>query len=260
MTDLIAATFRMLCDSLAGYLLIIVITSGLPILSKLSFKFTPAQIKSFPLKVHPTLPDLQEFNPIECLVLYLMAYPALAMYRSGGVLGYLTLSVGLVGVLGGVIGPATLKYQEEDLEKKEQQQQEDEATVKSGGGLKEKEVMIKKKEKTGEDIVREPKSTLMKKQESVVKIDIFKKGTPATSEMSSTLTADTNVPVLQDEARSVQDSSLLKEMDGNLIDSNLEPHYSNLIDSANAPIFGVDSEGVSLDGLDDEVVCFGHTV
>ena len=33
--------------------------------------------------------------------------------------------------------------------------------------------------------------------------------------------------------------SLLKEMDGNLIDSNLEPHYSNLIDSANAPIFGV---------------------
>jgi PAS domain-containing protein len=28
-----------------------------------------------------------------------------------------------------------------------------------------------------------------------------------------------------------------------LIDSNLEPHYSNLIDSANAPIFGVDSEG-----------------
>ena len=32
-------------------------------------------------------------------------------------------------------------------------------------------------------------------------------------------------------------------MDGNLIDSNLEPHYSNLIDSANAPIFGVDSAG-----------------
>jgi PAS domain-containing protein len=28
-----------------------------------------------------------------------------------------------------------------------------------------------------------------------------------------------------------------------LIDSNLEPHYSNLIDSANAPIFGVDSVG-----------------
>jgi len=45
---------------------------------------------------------------------------------------------------------------------------------------------------------------------------------------------------------SLQDASLLnKEMDGNLIDSNLEPHYSNLIDSANAPIFGVDGEGVS---------------
>ena len=29
----------------------------------------------------------------------------------------------------------------------------------------------------------------------------------------------------------------------NLIDSNLEPHYSNLIDSANAPIFGVDRQG-----------------
>ena len=37
--------------------------------------------------------------------------------------------------------------------------------------------------------------------------------------------------------------SLESEMDGNLIDSNLEPHYSNLIDSANAPIFGVDSAG-----------------
>ena len=44
-------------------------------------------------------------------------------------------------------------------------------------------------------------------------------------------------------AYSVQDPALLKEMDGNLIDSNLEPHYSNLIDSANAPIFGVDGEG-----------------
>ena len=28
-------------------------------------------------------------------------------------------------------------------------------------------------------------------------------------------------------AYSVQDPALLKEMDGNLIDSNLEPHYSN---------------------------------
>ena len=32
-------------------------------------------------------------------------------------------------------------------------------------------------------------------------------------------------------------------IEGDLIDSSLEPHYSNLIDSANAPIFGVDSEG-----------------
>lgn len=32
-------------------------------------------------------------------------------------------------------------------------------------------------------------------------------------------------------------------IEGDLIDSNLEPHYTNLIDSANAPIFGVDSEG-----------------
>jgi hypothetical protein len=63
------------CDSLAGYLLITAITSGFSLVSK--FK-----LPRITLKLHSTLPELQDFNPIECLVLYLIAYPALAMYRA----------------------------------------------------------------------------------------------------------------------------------------------------------------------------------
>ena len=50
----------------------------------------------------------------------------------------------------------------------------------------------------------------------------------------------TDPDILQKRNAHRREQSLIE---GDLIDSNLEPHYSNLIDSANAPIFGVDSEG-----------------
>jgi len=52
--------------------------------------------------------------------------------------------------------------------------------------------------------------------------------------------ATTDPDILQKRSAHRREQSLIE---GDLIDSNLEPHYSNLIDSANAPIFGVDSEG-----------------
>ncbi|KAL7529363.1 hypothetical protein ACHAXR_002922, partial [Thalassiosira sp. AJA248-18] len=353
----LATGFHILCDSLAGYLLVIALTSGYPLVTKL-IKLPPQVKKS--LKVHPNLPDLQEFNPAECLLLYLVAYPAFVMYRSGGILGFLTLALGLMGVLGGVIGPAMIKFDKEEEDK----------SKKNNGGI------IKDNSNKGKD-------TDIKQVTS--RGSIFKKEISVTSKTSSTLTVDSSVaPALQDESSgtptmankgtqseagprkenvkfeekavpteaatpatttvsssqqvnnllcqgckqklenkgvrtnnifsgmkrhnserhnsdvlpedeedlsvvtwdpafaketkggpaggpggdsqgnkaptrpsivhahrriqsthsySIPDSSLIKEMDGNLIDSNLEPHYSNLIDSANAPIFGVDSAG-----------------
>ncbi len=55
------------------------------------------------------------------------------------------------------------------------------------------------------------------------------------------VTSSTTDPdILQKRSAHRREQSLIE---GELIDSNLEPHYSYLIDSANAPIFGVDSEG-----------------
>lgn len=53
-------------------------------------------------------------------------------------------------------------------------------------------------------------------------------------------TVTTDPDMLQKRNAHRREQSLIE---GDLIDSNLEPHYTNLIDSANAPIFGVDSEG-----------------
>ena len=53
--------------------------------------------------------------------------------------------------------------------------------------------------------------------------------------------AGTDLDVLQKKRSAHRREQSLIE--GHLIGSNLEPHYSNLIDSANAPIFGVDAVG-----------------
>ena len=50
----------------------------------------------------------------------------------------------------------------------------------------------------------------------------------------------TDPDILQKRSAHRREQSLIE---GDLIDSNLESQYTNLIDSANAPIFGVDSEG-----------------
>lgn len=73
--------------------------------------------KSF--KVHPNLPDLQEFSVVECLLLYLVSYPALAMYRSisGNLIGLLTLSIILAGLLLFLTGPMLVQYRQDQDEK-----------------------------------------------------------------------------------------------------------------------------------------------
>lgn len=277
---------RILMDTLSGYLLVVVFTSSLPIIRNKLSEDLPSQVKK-PFLVHPTLPDLQDFYMVECLVLYLVLYPALIAYRSipsGSILGYTSLTIGLIVVLGYGIGPV-MKKQQHELEEKRQ----------ALDALQEKN----------------PKENNNRTRE------MFKRDTPETTNNSS-LTADTNVPNLQaeentpttankygdnfdfnppnepsptkprnikrhsvsnvtedEDALSVvtwdapcpetqgqaqkpsghrrvhtsantfpvaatgqglrnEDGSLSKELDGNLIDSNLEPHYSNLIDSANA--------------------------
>ena len=100
-----------MCDTLAGYLLVIAITSGFSLVNKLKLPRVTA-----PLKLHSSLPDLKEFNPIECLVLYLVSYPALAMYRTvplGHIVGYTALAVGLLMLLLLGIGPAIIKMKKE---------------------------------------------------------------------------------------------------------------------------------------------------
>ena len=329
----ISTGLRVLCDSLGGYLLVVALTSALPCVSKLAK--LPPQIKKS-LKVHHTLPDLQEFNPVECLLLYLVAYPALVMYRSGNALVVLTLAVGLMAALACVIGPAMIKYGEEELESNGERGVDEEDKVKGGGenkGVYKKETSATAKmassltadtgsvpgvkdenvtpttankgmqadfsgsDETPKDDPQTPggedfniydlcngcKQKLGGRRISNIHIRPMSKRQSNMEEDEDSLSVVTWDPAFtrpeslnksgctdddpkvtsfhggsagdprarqhrrnHSEMVSVQDASLIKEMDGNLIDSNLEPHYSNLIDSANAPIFGVDSAGVSL--------------
>lgn len=321
------------CDSLAGYLLITAITSGFSLVSK--FK-----LPRITLKLHSTLPELQDFNPIECLVLYLIAYPALAMYRaipSDHVVGYLALAVGLLSLLLWGIGPAMTKIKQEDEPKDEIVSlidemrfnretththfragsniscnltvdtnsdsvidlQEDNVVTLSAdnkGKMSEQDDMdhFQKDENKDEiscygnnnlcsiplseealanfdkDLCHNCKIKLesggfsisivpSSVQRSSVKItededalsvvtwnqktDVLKPST-SSEDLSYHRRGSSNQDKVTPRISHRKTKSQLPVVPVNLIDdSNQEPHYSNLIDSANAPIFGVDSEG-----------------
>ena len=79
-------------------------------------------------------------------------------------------------------------------------------------------------------------------EEPVLKNNVDEDDVPSivTWDVANEITETTDPDILQKRSAHRREQSLIE---GDLIDSNLEPHYSNLIDSANAPIFGVDSEG-----------------
>jgi PAS domain S-box-containing protein len=329
-----------LCDSLAGYLLIVAITSGFPLISN---KLNLPQAKTA-LKLHPNLPDLLEFNPVECLALYLVSYPVLAAYRaipSGNIMGYLALSIMLFSILLWGIGPVVINLRKAEQEAKDE--------ISSLG-----EIMSPKRERThfrgnsnmssnmtvdtnsvidlhdeslntvttfqennqckgnaeGENLNREYEHKEENKDAFAVydndlchiplseealatfdkpdlcghcKLKLESNGyrisiVPSSVQRSSVkLTEDEDAlsvvtwnPKHEPIKNSLSSEDLIGHRRGsshqqekttprishrkcksqipiqtvNLIDdSNQEPHYSNLIDSANAPIFGVDSEG-----------------
>ena len=288
--------------------------------------------KSF--KVHPNLPDLQEFNVVECLLLYLVSYPALAMYRSnsGNLIGLLTLSIILACLLLFLTGPMLVKYRQDQDEKEKISTTTPQLGVRSDSNndsfieVNEEEYDNDNKDNTpttannnkqrgtafddnistpilGEDspplpppvdtdpegdktpvatgggggggkqqmfsftrgVTKQRSSDVVSSRGtededalSVVTWDPFANMDDNVKHMSSSTVVPSSSPFTnliggsskpahrrhQSEIVGGRNSiSLESEMDGNLIDSNVEPHYSNLIDSANAPIFGVDSAG-----------------
>ena len=310
------------CDSLAGYLLVIAITSSFKLLRK---KLPSSIVKDKSIKIHPNLPDLQEFHVIECLLLYLISYPVLTMYRSysGNLFGLLMLSIGLAGGLLFITGPLLVKYRQQDQDEKEKSRfvvhtgsnnndsfievnEEEEYDKKdntpttannnkqrgtafeapilgdtpplpppdtdpecdktpvatgggSGGGTKQQMVSFTRgvSKQRSSDIVSS-RGTEDEDALSVVTWDPAFANMDDNAKNMSSSTAAHSSPFtnliggsstsshrrhLSEIVGGHNSISLESEMDGNLIDSNLEPHYSNLIDSANAPIFGVDSAG-----------------
>eukprot|EP00571_Detonula_confervacea_P010102 CAMPEP_0172306546 /NCGR_PEP_ID=MMETSP1058-20130122/7602_1 /TAXON_ID=83371 /ORGANISM="Detonula confervacea, Strain CCMP 353" /LENGTH=519 /DNA_ID=CAMNT_0013018471 /DNA_START=277 /DNA_END=1833 /DNA_ORIENTATION=+ len=351
---------RILSDSLAGYLLVTALTCAFPLANKLTEQ-APRILKQS-LKIHPSLPDLREFHPMECLVLYLVAYPALVVYRSipvGHVLGSLTFALGAMGVLAFGIGPAMMELgksrgggivngheggvdennsttNEEQIYKletsgtskmsssnltadtgyvpnledenltpttvnksmqtsfpgDESPEEEDPSptglctpvatdpasdTTPATSSINKrhldllctgcKEMLSSKGVRISNirSVMKRNSDNMVAEDEDALSVVTWDPAFAHTVEsLKTTMTEDlkqASFPLDNSPAKggrkhgkgrghrramtssSVQDSSLLKEMDGNLIDSNLEPHYSNLIDSANAPIFGVDHAG-----------------
>eukprot|EP00578_Thalassiosira_sp_NH16_P001698 CAMPEP_0181133476 /NCGR_PEP_ID=MMETSP1071-20121207/31551_1 /TAXON_ID=35127 /ORGANISM="Thalassiosira sp., Strain NH16" /LENGTH=91 /DNA_ID=CAMNT_0023219883 /DNA_START=174 /DNA_END=446 /DNA_ORIENTATION=+ len=81
----LATSLRLLADSLAGYLLVVALSCSLPLVAHkvgTIASSSSSRISSPPVRIHPSLPDLREFRPLECLALYLAAYPVLAAYRA----------------------------------------------------------------------------------------------------------------------------------------------------------------------------------
>ena len=319
------------CDSLAGYLLVIAITSSF----KLLRKKVPSSMKDKSFKVHPNLPDLQEFNVVECLLLYLVSYPALAMYRSnsGNLIGLLTLCIILACLLLFLTGPMLVKYRQDQDEKEKISTTTPQLGVRSDSNndsfieVNEEEYDNDNKDNTpttannnkqrgtafddnistpilGEDSPPLPppvdtdpegdktpvatgggggggKQQMFSFTRGVTKqrsSDVVSSRGTEDEDALSVVTWDPAFANMDDNVKHMSSStvvpssspftnliggsskpahrrhqseivggrnsiSLESEMDGNLIDSNVEPHYSNLIDSANAPIFGVDSAG-----------------
>ena len=121
-------TLQILSDTIAGWLLIIVLTCTLPLINNVLLKQLPPSITTNvnqSIKLHPSLPNIQSFQLLNCFVLYLLSFPILLMYRNvstfGNILGTLGFSIGLIVILGFGVGPAMLKIQEE-VEAKEQEE------------------------------------------------------------------------------------------------------------------------------------------
>jgi len=274
-------TASILLDSLAGYLMVISLISGFPLVEKF--------IKTSGIPTSGTLlggeasqrifkVDVRGFKPVECLFLYLVSYPITAAYRasSGSTSGCLSLVVVLIGLLVSVESAVTKRFIEDEASKAE--------TTGSLASLKEKDqsflsvittpVNKRVSEVTGVSVSSAPDSSpaastptmsntttpkgssKKKKREGRSSVS---EGPPQRRDLDpilknndeddvpSIVTWDpavasltTDPDILQKRSAHRREQSLIE---GDLIDSNLEPHYSNLIDSANAPIFGVDSEG-----------------
>ena len=216
------------------------------------------------------------FKPVECLFLYLVSYPIAAAYRSssGSMSGCLSLVVVLIGLLVTIEATVTKEYIADEVVELASKTDTDDSLRLS------KELFLNNlslssprhkrevSEMTGDISVPDqdvstPTLSNMKKSKkskdigevpprrrlmvgSYDDLDPFFKNVDE-DDVPSIATWDPAV------TRTAFDSDTLKKrsahrreqslIEGDLIDSSLEPHYSNLIDSANAPIFGVDSEG-----------------
>jgi len=170
------------------------------------------------------------------------------MYRNvstfGNVLGSVGFSIGLILLLGFGVGPAMLNYQEE-VEAKEQEEKVKEyynKKEKEGGDDDSPWKQVNKAstpakvtlETSSHSLPEAPTSPSEEEEDDTYGSPLHKHRNLSSSSLKK------KQKHRKSHSISTSDNdSLLKEMDGNLIDSNLEPHYSNLIDSANAPIFGV---------------------
>ncbi|KAL7554101.1 hypothetical protein ACHAWF_017497 [Thalassiosira exigua] len=194
MMSALAAGF--LKESLSGYLLVVTVTSAFPLVRKASGDYIPRWAKRS-LKVHPDVIDLQELYPAECFALFLACYPALLMYQSvaGSVLGSLALAVVLAGVLGRFIGPKAIELREAEANAEAALESKLEAEFKTLTTEFEDFQTKSKAESNALAMARD--AELARGREEVVKLkDMLK---TETSARSSALSADTDVPALQDE-------------------------------------------------------------
>lgn len=278
-----------LLDSLAGYLMVISLISGFPIVEK--FVKTTSGISSSSVMGDASLKflkfDIRVFKPVECLFLYLISYPITAAYRasSGSMPGCLSLVVVLIGLLVCIDSSAVTKGPIADDETKSDtgsfifrnEKEKPSLSVKTAEGTSSQSSMggAARSNFVPEPDVSTPTMTNVKSPAKKMRHSETDKGEgpfgyrkfqseqgrsfddldPIMSaeegaeedDVPSIVTWDPTVQrtvttddMLQKRNAHRREQSLIE---GDLIDSNLEPHYTNLIDSANAPIFGVDSEG-----------------
>lgn len=277
-------TASILLDSLAGYLMVISLISGFPLIEQFLKKsgIPTSDLLGGEASLKIFKADVLLFKPVECLFLYLVSYPITAAYQasSGSMSGCLALVVALIGLLVAVESAVTQGTNDDNASK---------ADTFSLASLKEKDQMFlkavssptnkrlsemtgvcdcvpdgspaastptmsntKKPKKEGRSFVSDGPSYrrlgAADKKSSYDDLDpILKNNDDDDDDVPSIIIWDpvansstTDPDILQKRSAHRREQSLIE---GDLIDSNLEPHYSNLIDSANAPIFGVDSEG-----------------
>ena len=273
-------------EALSGYLLLTLLTSTLPLISHhfADFAATGTHQNMTPKLLTAGRYDI--YQPVECLMLYLAAYPLLSAYRSTEGWSAAILCILLCALLhwlqpkisslrtssapksnmevshGGSVGedaPHSITTQGSRV-------------VETTLGSKHEIHIVPLKDKAeqaepspGKSVVaplpRDEESSFARSRKRTSKPNFTSRSNTEDEDALSVVTWDPSFKELSESSRqtlqpsstnkrkdytrtqSCHDTSLLKEMDGELIDSNLEPHYSNLIDSANAPIFGVDCEG-----------------